>query len=70
MSRNTKSHHRASKSVDKDTRSTDAEPSGAKGYKKIYLPELPIIDLNSGSIITHIRDALRQYCQRELGPMA
>ena len=70
MSRNSKSHHRVPKSGDKDTRSTDAEPSAAKGYRKIHLSELPIIDLNSGPIITHIRDALSQYCQRELGPIS
>ena len=39
---------------------------GAKGYKKIYITELPIIDLNSGPNISHIREAIIQYCHREL----
>ena len=43
---------------------------GAKGYKKIYITELPIIDLNSGPNISHIREAIIQYCQRELGSIA
>ena len=43
---------------------------GAKGYKKIYIAELPIIDLNSGPNISHIREAIIEYCQRELGSIA
>ena len=43
---------------------------GAKGYKKIYITELPIIDLNGGPNISHIREAIIQYCQRELGSIA
>ena len=43
---------------------------GTKAYKKIHISELPIIDLNSGPIISQIMEAIVQYCQRELGPMA
>ena len=43
---------------------------GLKAYKKIHISELPIIELNSGPIISQIREALIQYCQRELGPIA
>ena len=46
------------------------QPAGIKSYKKIFLPELPIIDINSGHNISSIRDALIQYCQRELGPIS
>lgn len=42
---------------------------GTKGYKKIYLPELPIIDIDPGHIISNIRDAIIQYRQREMGLM-
>ena len=47
---------------------TPAPPAGAKGYNKISLPELPIIDVNIGHNISNIRDAIVQYWQRELGP--
>ena len=43
---------------------------GAKGYKRIYITELPIIDLSSGPNISHIREAIIQYCHRELGSIA
>jgi Reverse transcriptase (RNA-dependent DNA polymerase) len=42
-------------------------PAGVKVYKKISIPELPIIGLNDGPNILHIRDALIHYCERELG---
>jgi hypothetical protein len=38
-----------------------------KSYKKIATRELPIIGLNDGPNFLHIRDALIQYCERELG---
>ena len=40
---------------------------GVKSFKKIAIPELPTIGLNDGPNILHIRDALIQYCERELG---
>ena len=40
------------------------------GFTKIHIPALPTIDLNSGPHIPRIRDALQQYCQREIGEIA
>ena len=45
-------------------------PAGVKSYKKIAIPELPVIGLNDGPNILHIRDALIQYCERELGTIS
>ena len=44
--------------------------AGAKAYQKIAIPGLPKIALNDGPNILHIRDALIQYWQRELGPIS
>ena len=71
MSRHPKSHQRGPKASDtKDEKEITSNPGGAKSYKKIHLPELPTIDLNSGPNISHIREAITQYCQRELGPIS
>ena len=45
-------------------------PQGSRGYKKIHIPALPSIDVHSGPDIGHIRDALQQYCQREIGEIS
>ena len=58
------------KADNKDRGAATALPAGTKGYKKIHISELPIIDVNSGPNISNIRDALIQYCQREIGPIA
>ena len=63
-------HHKVAKADHKGPGAAPAPPAGIKSYKKIFLPELPIIDINSGHNITMIRDALIQYCQRELGPIS
>ena len=64
MSRHPKSQSGNSKSGEgKDP----ATPAGVKSFKKIAIPELPTIGLNDGPNILHIRDALIQYCERELG---
>ena len=47
-----------------------ATSAGVKSYKKIAIPELPVIGLNDGPNILHIRDALIQYCERELGTIS
>jgi hypothetical protein len=66
-SRHSKSSHRDSKPSDsKDP----GHLAGAKTYQKISIPGLPKIGLNDGPNILHIRDALIQYCQRELGPIS
>ena len=66
-SRHHKPSHKEHEPLDgKDNR----EAQGQKNYKKIYRPDLPIIDLNSGPNISHIREAITQYCQRELGPIS
>ena len=44
---------------------TPAQPAGAKGYKKIFLPELPIIDVNSGYNISNIREMHSYSIARE-----
>jgi hypothetical protein len=44
--------------------------AGTKTYQKMSIPGLPKIGLNDGPNILHIRDALIQYCQRELGPIS
>ena len=58
------------KTDSKDRGAATLLPAGTKGYKKIHIAELPIIDVNSGPNISNIRDALIQYCQREIGPIA
>ena len=63
-------HNKVAKADHKGPGVAPALPAGIKSYKKIYLPELPVIDINSGHNITSIRDALTQYCQRELGPIS
>ena len=64
-------HHRQRpRDAKQDHKEASGLPLGMKGYKKIFLPELPIIDLNSGSNISNIRDAIVQYCQREVGPIS
>ena len=51
----------------KDRGAATALPAGTKGYKKIHITELPIIDVNSGPNIPNIRDAPgprnRAYCR-------
>ena len=39
-------------------------------FKKINPPELPVIDINCGGNISHIKNALIAYCQKELGPIS
>jgi hypothetical protein len=39
-------------------------------FKKINPPELPTIDINCGGNISHIKNALVAYCQKELGPIS
>jgi hypothetical protein len=39
-------------------------------FKKINPSELPVIGINSGGNITHIKMALITYCQKELGPIS
>jgi hypothetical protein len=39
-------------------------------FKKINPAELPIIGINSGGNISHIKMALITYCQKELGPIS
>ena len=63
-------HNKISKADHKGPGVAPALPAGIKGYKKIYPAELPVIDISSGHNITNIRDALIQYCQRELGPIS
>jgi hypothetical protein len=67
MSRHSKSPHSHSKPGEGKDPGT---PAGVKSYKKIAIPELPIIGLNDGPNILHIRDALIKYCERELGPIS
>ena len=62
-------HNKIAKANHKGPGVAPALPAGIKGYKKIYLTELPVIDISSGHNITNIRNALIQYCQRELGPI-
>ena len=62
--------HKDSKTESNERHPVATLPNGAKGYKKIGLSELPTIDVHSGPIITNIRDAIIQYCQRELGPIS
>ena len=38
--------------------------------KKINPPELPVIDINCGGNISHIKNALIAYCQKELSPIS
>jgi hypothetical protein len=64
MSRHSKSPHGHSKPGEGKDPGT---PAGVESYKKIAIPELPIIGLNDGPNILHIRDALIEYCERELG---
>lgn len=66
-SRHSKASHKGSKTGEpKDP----GYEEGVKSYKKINIPELPIITLNSGPNIPQIRDAIIRYCQRELGSIA
>ena len=70
-SRHRKSAQRAPKSDGAKPAQDETTPIfGTKAYKKIHISELPIIELNSGPVISQIREALIQYCQRELGPIA
>ena len=39
-------------------------------YKKINPTDLPVIGINSGGNISHIKMALITYCQKELGPIS
>ena len=39
-------------------------------FKKINPSDLPVIGINSGGNISHIKMALITYCQRELGPIS
>lgn len=39
-------------------------------FKKINPSELPTIGINSGGNISHIKNALITYCQKELGPIS
>jgi hypothetical protein len=39
-------------------------------FKKINPSELPVIGINSGGNISHIKMALITYCQKELGPIS
>ena len=39
-------------------------------FKKINPSELPVIGINSGGNISHIKNALITYCQKELGPIS
>ena len=39
-------------------------------FRKINPPDLPVISINCAGNITHIRNALITYCQRELGPIS
>ena len=62
------------KAPNRDPKSGDSKDpgntAGAKTYQKIAISGLPKIALNDGPNILHIRDALIQYCQRELGPIS
>ena len=68
---------RHSKAPNRDPKSGDSKDpgntAGAKTYQKnipAAISGLPKIALNDGPNILHIRDALIQYCQRELGPIS
>jgi hypothetical protein len=39
-------------------------------FWKINPPDLPVISINCADNITHTRNALKTYCQRELGPIS
>ena len=39
-------------------------------FKKINPSELPVIDINCGGNISHIKNALTAYCQKELGAIS
>ena len=47
-----------------------ADISNPQVFKKINPSELPVIAIKSGGNISHIRNALITYCQKELGPIA
>ena len=59
-----KNDHRGSKK----TGSSDI--TNPQVFKKINPPELPVIGINCAGSITHIRNALITYCQKELGPIS
>ena len=59
-----KNDHRSSKK----TGSTDI--TNPQVFRKINPPELPVIGINCAGNITHIRNALITYCQKELGPIS
>ena len=65
---------RHSKPPNRDFKSGDSKDpgntAGAKAYQKIAISGLPKIALKGRPNILHIRDALIQYCQRELGPIS
>jgi hypothetical protein len=44
--------------------------SNPQVFKKINSSELPVIGINSGGNISHIKMALITYCQKELGPIS
>jgi hypothetical protein len=39
-------------------------------FKKINQPELPTIDINCGGNISHIKNAIVAYCEKERGPIS
>ena len=59
-----KNDHRSSKK----TGSTDI--TNPQVFRKINPPELPVIAIDCAGNITHIRNALITYCQKELGSIS
>lgn len=66
------SHRHNTARKDSSTKNVPApvDKQAKSGYKKIHIPALPSIDVQSGPDIGHIRDALQQYCQREIGDIS
>ena len=47
-----------------------ADASKPLSFKKINPPELPVIDINCGGNLSHIKNSQVVYCQKELGPIS
>ena len=51
-------------------KSGSSDTTNPQIYKKINPTDLPVIGINSGGNISHIKMALITYCQKELGPIS
>jgi hypothetical protein len=51
-------------------KSGSADITNPQVFKKINPSYLPVIGINSGGNISHIKMALITYCQKELGPIS